>query len=101
MSPDHITDTAKWLRDQPRVAKFLLILLDRAGSPVQHEEAAALIGHKGVSANGTARAVAHRLRTALDDRMGAGTWIEAVYGRGYRVTKKAARRILEEMERDG
>ena len=97
MDRNHVTDYAKWLRDQPRVARSLMCLMQTPGETVSHHALTFSAGHKGGNVSQSARSMADRLRRALFDKLGPGEWVETVYGQGYRVTGKTAKRILEEM----
>jgi len=95
---DLVTDYAKWMRDQPRVAKFLMFMMDNEGKSVEHAAVAEVIGHKGKNPGRTVTVMANRLRSSLWDKLGPGEWVETVYGQGYRVTRKAASEIRAAME---
>ncbi len=99
MDRDRVTDFAKWLRDQPRVAKFLMLLLETPGKSVSHDITASRVGIRGERPQRSVVVMADRLRQSLTYRIGPGEWVETVYGQGYRVTAKTAKRILEEMEK--
>lgn len=99
MDRDRVTDFSKWLRDQPRVAKFLMLLMETPGKSVAHETVLARIVVRGQKPQRAAIAMADRLRRSLEYKLGPGEWVETVYGQGYRVTAKTVKRILEEMER--
>lgn len=99
MDRDLITDYAKWLRDQPRVAKFLMLMLETPGKSVPHQVVLDRITVRGKKPERATIAMANRLRAALWSKLGPGEWVETVYGQGYRVTRKAAAEIRAAMER--
>lgn len=100
MDLNHVTDYAKWLRDQPRVARALICLMQTPGEIVSHDALTRCAGHKGGNMSQSARSMADRMRSSLAYRMGPGEWIETIYGQGYRVTRKSADTIRAAMERD-
>jgi DNA-binding response OmpR family regulator len=99
MDRDRVTDFAKWLRDEPRVAKFLMLLLETPGKAVPHTTVLERIVVRGNKPQRAAIAMANRLRQSLGFKLGPGEWVETDYGYGYRVTAKTAKKILEEMEK--
>ncbi|MEO0814004.1 MAG: winged helix-turn-helix domain-containing protein, partial [Myxococcota bacterium] len=85
-----LADSEGETRLEPKVSALLLLLVESAGRPVSREEVcAALWPDTSVNDASLARVVS-KLRRALGDSTKSPTFVETIYGGGYRLLVPAA-----------